>query len=74
MSLTHAQMRATTVRVDALVGLIASLLYLFSAVSVLGIFLRAHPFYHPLVFQWVVIILAVWSAARWISMRDRIVH
>jgi cation transport ATPase len=74
MSLTHAQTRATTVRVDALVGLIAALLYLFSAVSVLGIFLRAHPFYHPLLFHWVVIILAVWSAARWISMRDRIAH
>ncbi|HEY7091054.1 MAG TPA: hypothetical protein VH518_23355 [Tepidisphaeraceae bacterium] len=51
--------------VDLLVAGLAVALYLFSAISVLGVFVRGVPFYGPLMFHCAVIILAVWTGWRW---------
>jgi cation transport ATPase len=56
---------------DSLVAIAAMGLYLFSAISTLGIFLRGRPMYHPLMFHWVVIVLAIWCCGRWTALRAK---
>jgi cation transport ATPase len=50
---------------DLLVAVISVLLYIYSAVSVTGVFVGGRPLYGPLLFHVVVIVLALWCGARW---------
>jgi len=56
--------------VDLLVAAIAISLYLYSVISVLGVFMRGAPFYGPLMFHWSVLILAIWCGWRWWRLRS----
>lgn len=51
--------------IDLPVAAIAVGLYLFSLISTLGIFFIGRPIYHPLLYHWCVVILAVWCRVRW---------
>jgi cation transport ATPase len=54
---------------DLPIALAAILLYVYSAISVVGVFIRGQPFYQPMLFHWSVIILASWCGTRWAWMR-----
>jgi hypothetical protein len=54
---------------DLVVAGLAVLLYLVSFVSVVGVLVRAEPFYRPLCFHLVVVILAGWCGTRWWQLR-----
>jgi len=55
--------------VDVLVALAAVGMYLFSAVSVLGIFVRGDLLYRPLLFHVVIVVVAAWTGFKWRTMR-----
>jgi cation transport ATPase len=55
---------------DLPVALAAIALYLYSAISVLGVFMRGAPFYRPLLFHVVVLLLAIWCGWRWWRLRS----
>jgi hypothetical protein len=50
---------------DAVVGAIAVFATVYSAISVLGIFFQARPFYGPLLFHVAVLMLIVYCGIRW---------
>jgi hypothetical protein len=50
---------------DLPVAALAVTLYVYSIISVAGVFVRGTPFYEPLFFHWVVLILAGWCGWRW---------
>lgn len=50
---------------DLMIALLSVALYLFSAVSVTGIFFTGVPLYSPLFFHVVVLMLAGWCGYRW---------
>jgi hypothetical protein len=61
--------KITITLADAVVALFAILLYLFSVISVLGIFIHGELLYRPLLFHFVVLILLLWCGVRWVSMK-----
>lgn len=56
---------------DFVVTATAAGAYLFSLISVLGIFFGRGPFYRPLLFPAVVIVLIAWNGLRWASLRSK---
>ena len=50
--------------VELLVATMAVAMFLYSAASVTGVIIRGELWYRPLVFHWVVIVVAGWCAAR----------
>ena len=56
---------------DVLVIVTAIVLYVFSLVSVLHIFLDGLPGYRPLMFPMCVLLLVVWSGWRWLRFARR---
>ena len=56
------------VTADFVVAMVATLIYLFSAISTTGIFFIGRPFYGPLLFHWSSILLAGWCGWRWWGM------
>jgi cation transport ATPase len=52
-------------RVDFIIAVIVVLLWFFSLLSTLAIFVRAHPLDWPRLFHWVVFILTAWCGLRW---------
>ena len=61
--------KITITLADAAVGLFAIVLYLFSIISVLGIFIHGEPLYRPLLFHCVVLTLLLWCGVRWLMMK-----
>lgn len=53
---------------ETLLSLIAVGLYLFSAVSVLGVIVHGALFYRPLLFHVVIVLIAAWTGFRWWRM------
>jgi hypothetical protein len=56
---------------NLLIALIAILMYLFSLISVLGIFFTGEPLYTPLLFHLAVVLLASWSGWNWRRLKMR---
>ncbi|HEY1628333.1 MAG TPA: hypothetical protein VGF52_00660 [Tepidisphaeraceae bacterium] len=52
-------------RLDFVIAAIAMLLYLFSIISMLPIFIHGHPLNMPRLFHYVIFILAIWCGFRW---------
>jgi cation transport ATPase len=50
---------------DLIVAALATVAYLFSAISVVGVFFTGHIWYRPLVFHVIVFALGAWSAVQW---------
>lgn len=50
---------------DLIVSAVVVPLYLICAISVLGVFVKGHPFFQPLFFHWIVLLLAGWCGYRW---------
>jgi hypothetical protein len=55
---------------DLLISATAVGMYLYSAVATVGVFIQGRPFYGPLLFHGVVVLLAGWCGYRWWRMTD----
>jgi len=53
---------------ETVLSLVAVGLYLFSAISVLGVILHGAIFYRPLLFHVVILLIATWTGFRWWRM------
>jgi cation transport ATPase len=56
------------IAIDLPASLLGVLMYLYSAIATCGIFFTGHPLYGPMLFHWAVVLLAVWSGARWAQL------
>jgi hypothetical protein len=59
------------VTADLWVAVIATFCYVFSLISVLGIFMKGQPLYGPLLFHVAVLVLAGWTGFRWWQLSRR---
>jgi cation transport ATPase len=54
---------------DLIVAVASVCMFLIGAASVCGIYIVGRPFYHPLMFDYVVVTLSAWCGMRWWSLR-----